>query len=259
MHVITLTTDWNQKDFYLAAIKGKLLGICPDIKIFDLSHDVPPFNTAQAAFIVKNSYRHFPEGSIHIIGVNSKSGKRNRYLAILMDGQYFITYDNGIYGLLFRDEPEEAVEIKPPEQIATSFPELDVFIDAACLLVKKGKLNLLGPVVSDFSKTLPLRATIDKSSISGSIIYIDSYRNAITNITSELFDRIGHGRKFEIMVQSNRYKITRLNKIYGETTTGEILALFNSVGLLEIAINLGNAAELLGLEINSGVRVSFKG
>ena len=161
MHVITLTTDWKQKDFYLASIKGKLLGICPDIKIVDLSHEVPPFNTAQAAFIVKNSYRHFPKGSIHIIGVNSNTGKRNRYLAILMDGQYFITYDNGIYGLLFRDEPAEAVEIKPPKQVYSSFPELDVFIDAACKLVKKGKLNLLGPVVSDFSKTLPLRATID--------------------------------------------------------------------------------------------------
>jgi len=258
MSVITLTTDWNQHDFYLASVKGRLLSVCPEVHVIDLSHKIPPFNTAQAAFIVKNSYRHFPKGTIHIIGVNSNTGKRDRYLAVNMDGQYFITYDNGIYGLLFRDEPEKAVEIKPQKQEQLSFPELDIFMNAACTLIKKGRLNDLGPVVSDFSKTLPLRATIDDSNISGSIIYIDSYRNAITNITSELFKRVGKGRKFEIMVQSNRYRITRLNKTYGETTTGEILALFNSLDLLEIALNLGNAAELLGLEINSGVRVVFR-
>jgi len=259
MHVITLTTDWGQNDFYLGSVKGKLLTICPDVHLINLSNQVPAFNTAQAAFVVKNSYRQFPKGSVHIIGVNSNAGTHDRFLAIHMDDQYFITYDNGIYGLLFRDEPAEAVEIKTKKNINLSFPELDIFIDAACMLIKKQKLSMLGPVVSNFAKTIPLRATIDDSSISGSIIYIDSYQNAITNITRELFNRVGKGRKFEIMVQSNRYRITRLNESYVETTTGEILALFNSLNLLEIAINLGNAAELLGLVINSSVGVSFKG
>lgn len=258
MAVITLTTDWNKDDFYLASVKGRLITTCSNVQVVDITHKIPPFNTAQAAFIVKNCYRDFPEGSVHIIGVNSNQGKKDRFLAIYVDEQYFLTYDNGIYGLLFRDEPVEAVEIETGNMEHHSFPELTVFIDAACKLLKKGKLSDLGPVVKDFSKAIPLRATIDDTGISGSVIYIDSYRNAITNITSELFQRIGKDRKFEIMIQSTRYKINRLNQSYSETTTGEILALFNSLGLLEIAINLGNAADLLGMEVNSSVRVIFK-
>ena len=94
--------------------------------------------------------------------------------------------------------------------------------------------------------------------ITGAVIYIDSFRNAITNITKDLFDRIGEGRAFEIYPQNNYYKITRLNDFYHETAPGEILAIFNSVGLLEIAINKGNAAELLNLSVNSSIRVKFK-
>ena len=97
--------------------------------------------------------------------------------------------------------------------------------------------------------------TIDESTINGSVIYIDSFRNAITNISRELFDQIGKGRPFEIFVQSNHYKINRINKKYSDSSTGEMLALFNSLGLLEIAINSGNAADLLNLSVNSVVRI----
>jgi S-adenosylmethionine hydrolase len=100
--------------------------------------------------------------------------------------------------------------------------------------------------------------TIDESVINGSVIYIDSYRNAFTNISLDLFHQIGKGRAFDILVQSNHNRISRLNQRYGESSQGEILALFNSIGLLEIAINGGNAADLLDLSLNSSVRVKFK-
>jgi len=113
-------------------------------------------------------------------------------------------------------------------------------------------------VVKKYQERIPLRAAIDQSVITGSVIYIDSFRNAITNITRDLFDRIGDNRPFEIYVQSNHYVINRLNNYYHETAPGEILAIFNSVGLLEIAINKGNAADLLNLSTNSSIRVKFK-
>jgi S-adenosyl-L-methionine hydrolase (adenosine-forming) len=91
----------------------------------------------------------------------------------------------------------------------------------------------------------------------GSVIYIDSYQNAITNITRDLYERIGKGRKFEIALQSNHYKLNRINRTYSETSTGELLVLFNSLGLLEVAINKGNAAELLSLTTSSVVRIRF--
>ncbi len=117
---------------------------------------------------------------------------------------------------------------------------------------------MLGKVVKKYQERIPLRAAIDKSVITGSVIYIDSFRNAITNITRDLFDRIGAGRPFEILPQNNYYIIKRLNNYYHETAPGEILAIFNSVDLLEIAINKGNAADLLNLTTNSSVRVKFK-
>ncbi len=256
MPVITLTTDWNNDDYYVAAVKGAILSSFPEAVIVDISHKIPSFNVTQAAFILKNSYRHFPEGTIHIVGVNSTSGPETRFLGVKAEGQFFLTYDNGIYGLIFRDEPTEIVELKAGKD-PHIFPELSVFVPAACKLGKKVALKELGKKLKDFAKTIPLRAAIDDSGITGSIIYIDSYHNAITNITRELFERVAQNRNFEILVQSNKYKIDRINTKYGETTIGEILAIFNSVGLLEIAMNRGNAAELLSLDLNSSVRVNF--
>jgi S-adenosyl-L-methionine hydrolase (adenosine-forming) len=100
-------------------------------------------------------------------------------------------------------------------------------------------------------RSIPRRATIEKDVINGSVIYIDSYQNAITNITRELYERIGKGRKFEIALQSNHYRLNRINKTYSETSAGELLVLFNYLDLLEVAINKGNAAELLNLNTNS--------
>jgi S-adenosylmethionine hydrolase len=258
MPVITLTTDWNKNDYYLAVIKGRLLGLCPDAKIIDISHQVPAFNIRQAAFLIKNSYLHFPDETIHIIGVSSSAAPNGKFLATKVNNQYFLTYDTGIFGQIFKNEPEEIVEINSTDKEFDIFPEFSVLIDAACKLIKGGTLSTIGTPAKDIIKTVPLRAAIEDSTITGRIIYIDSYRNAITNITRELFERVGENRPFEILVQSERYRITKINKTYSETTLGELLALFNTIDLLEIAMNHGNVADLLALDTDSSVRVKFK-
>ena len=257
MSIITLTTDWNKDDYYLAAIKGQLMGLCPDAKIVDISHQVPSFNIRHAAFLIKNSYTHFPDYTIHIIGVNSTSVISSRFLAVSVDKQYFLAYDTGIFGLLFKEEPIEVVEIKLEVTDKVTFPEISVFGRTASKIIQGKKLEDIGKTTTKFTKTIPLRAAIENSTITGSVIFIDSYRNAISNITRELFQRIGKGRKFEILIQSDRYRVTKINANYGETTMGELLAIFNSIELLEIAINRGNAADLLGLSTNSVVRIKF--
>jgi S-adenosylmethionine hydrolase len=142
-------------------------------------------------------------------------------------------------------------------KIETTFPELEVFADAAVLLAKGGEMEKLGPVYQNLYRPAPLLPTMDNSVINGSVIYIDSYSNVITNITRVIFEKVGKGRRFEILVQSNHNRITRLNNTYGETPNGELLALFNSIELLEVSINKGNAADLLNLGMNSVVRVKF--
>jgi len=259
MHIITLTSDWKENDFYVASLKGKLLSACPEAQIIDINHRIKSFNSAHAAYIVRNSYQHFPENTIHIIAVNSEPEKGVELLAARKDKHFFLCADNGILGLLGGAEPEEVITLTDLYQEEPStFIALSVFARVACELSKGTALEKLGAPAKKHDRQTPLRATIEDQTITGSVIHIDSYQNAITNISQDLFDRIGNGRAFEIYVQSKHYMVDRINLRYNETEPGELLAIFNSSGLLEIAIRNGNAAGLLKLNTNSTIRVEFK-
>jgi len=256
MSIITITSDWNVDDFYLGAVKGSILSRCPDVRIVDISNRIPPFNVSLAAFRLRHSYRHFPSGTIHIIAVNSEISDGRPHIALKANGHFFIGNDNGLFGLLLDNDPDEVVAIQ--EKNTGTFPELTAFASAACKIALSGSLSDLGSSYDGLYKQVPMLPTIEESVINGSVIYIDSYKNIITNISLELFEQIGKGRLFEIFVQSNHYRINRLNNKYGDSSPGEMLALFNSLGLLEIAINRGNASELLNLALNSSIRIKFK-
>ncbi len=256
MAIVTLTTDWNAKDYYVGAIKGKILSHCPDTNFVDISHDVQPYNISQGAFVIRNCYHNFPGGSIHIIGINSEPPEDVNYLAIKYHEHIFLGADNGIFGLIFNEEPA-FVTVLPKPKVVSSFMSSQVFTDITVRLLKEENLSKIGKAVSDYNKRIPMRAVIEDNIISGSVIYIDSFKNAITNITRDLFNRIGKNRSFEIFIQSNHYRINRINSYYHETSPGELLAIFNSVDLLEIAICNGNAAELMNLSVSSGIRIKF--
>jgi S-adenosylmethionine hydrolase len=259
MHIITLTSDWKENDFYVASLKGKLLSACPEAQIIDINHRIKTFNSAHAAYIVRNSYHHFPENTIHIIAVNTEPEKGVELLAARKDKHFFLCADNGILGLLGGAEPEEVITLTELyQEEPNTFIALSVFARAACELSKGTALEKLGAPAKKYDRRTPLRATIEDLTIIGSVIHIDSYQNAITNISQELFNRVGNGKAFEIFVQSKHYMVDRINLRYNETEPGELLAIFNSSGLLEIAIRNGNAAGLLKLNTNSTIRVEFK-
>jgi len=256
MPIITLTTDWNKNDYYIGALKGAILNQCNNATVIDISHQIKPFNIFQAAFILKSCYAGFPEGTIHIIGVKSDYSSENQHLIVKADNHYFIGADNGIFSLLFDEKPIQAFVIK--NEKSTSFPELDVFAKVACDIINGAQLESVEMPTDKIVRRVSLHATIEDSIIIGRIVYIDSYQNAITNISYELFQQVGKDRQFKIFVQSNGNVISKINKTYQETAPGELLAIFNSINLLEIAINEGNAAELLNLDTNSTVRIKFK-
>ncbi len=257
MNIITLITDWHQKDYYAGAVKGRILNLCPDARIVDIAHDIPSFNIQKAAFILRNTYPHFPEGTIHLVGVMAE-GKKNTLL-IQHRGHYFIMADSGMAGMVFPDGPEKIFRITS-EKKDSLFPFLDYFVPIACALASGKKPDDIGKAEDKIKVTNPVRAAIDEGIIAGMVIYVDSYGNTITNITREIFERFGKRRPFEIYpgTGSSLYRISRINKHYYDTPPGDILALFNSLELLEIAISHGNAAELLGLENNSSIRIRFK-
>jgi S-adenosylmethionine hydrolase len=260
MHFVTLTSDWNKDDYYTGAVKGSLLSSCEQVEIVTLSKQIRPYNISEAAFVLRNCFPHYPKGTIHIVAVSSKISPESKFLAAKIDGQYILTGDNGLMGLLGDAEPEEIIFLNQLEEKGPkTFPALTLFCEIACKLIQGESLKELGVPAKDYIKQIPLRATLENNTITGTVIYLDSYGNAITNISRDLFERIGKEREFEIFVQSKHYKISKLNTHYSETTAGDLLALFNSVNLLEVAIRNGSAKELLNLNTDSTIRVEYKG
>lgn len=260
MPVVTLTSDWNNYDYYLGSLKGKVLSLVPNANVVDLIHDVPLFKFTQAAFVIRNTYYQFPKGTVHLICVNSEPPKGKKQLIVQYDGHYFVCADNGMVGLVCNDDNKiEKVFEFINENEESTFQALEIYP----LIVKAIAENNIAKVANEssgYDKHIPMRPVFEHSIISGSVIYIDTYRNAITNINRRLFDEVGKGRGFDIFVHSNHYKnqISRINKTYNETSPGELLAVFNSLGLLEIAIKDGKVVDLLSLNMNDVVRVKFK-
>jgi S-adenosylmethionine hydrolase len=253
MPVITLTTEWRPDDFYNGIIKGKLCALSPETAIVDNASGIPVFNISHASFVIRNTYHHYPEGSVHIICVHSEGNEGRDHLIVKAKEHYFIGTDNGIFNLILNSLPDEVVKISYKD----IYDEIDLFAHAAADLIAGKKPNELGTVLKDFTEKVPLRATIDKDVITGSIIFIDSYGNAISNITREVFYRVFEKRDYRILIQSNKNYTDHISKRYSDEPVGELLARFNSLDLLEISINGANATELLSLSIGSVVRVDL--
>lgn len=275
MTIITLTTDFGEKDHYAGAIKGSLYSQIKDVRIVDISHSVSPFHLHEAAYIIQNAYKSFPKGSIHVIGVDSELNPENKHIAVFMDGHYFICADNGILSFLTAEiNPEKIVEINIHDRVTTNFPVLDVFVGVAAHLARGGTLDVIGKQIDKVKEIKRLQPVVTKnnSQIHGIIIYIDNYGNVITNIKKSFFDSIGKGRKFIIHARTVEFKeiFTRYSDAVNfslpadkRDEDGEKLALWNSSGYLELAIyksnptSVGGASTLFGLNFRDSITISF--
>src|SRR5690554_2960321 len=275
MAIITLTTDFGEKDHFVGAVKGAIYTEMEDAKIVDISHSVSPFHLHEAFYIVQNAYKSFPNGSIHIIGVDSELNPENKHIAVFMDDHYFICADNGIMSLLTAEiRPEKIVEINIHDRIISNFPVLDVFVKVAGHIARGGTLEVIGRATSGMKEMTGIRPVVNKneSQIIGNIIYIDNYGNAISNISKKLFDQVGRGRKFIIGARTTN--IDKIHKNYSDAINfnippdkreegGKKLALWNSSSYLELAIyksnpsSVGAASSLFGLNFLDSVTVNF--
>jgi len=276
MPIITLTTDFGIKDHFIANIKGAILTELPQVNIIDISHQISPFNILEAAYIIQNSYKSYPLGTIHIIGVDSELNPENKHLVVKFEGQYFICADNGIMSMACLNiEPEKIVEINIHDKLISNFSVLDVFVKVACHISRGGKLEVIGKSIDKIKSVKNLTPFINesKNQIIGNVIYIDNYGNVITNITKLFFREISKSREFEISVRN--YKFKKIHSKYSDIVNfsideskrnndGQALAIFNSSLNLEIAIyksnpvNFGTAASLMGLNVLDTVTVNFK-
>ncbi len=256
MAIITLTSDWGHKDHYLAAVKGSILSRLPEAGIVDITHHVTRYDSFQTAFVLKNCCYNFPPGSVHIIAVNSEASVKTPHKFIQYRGHWFIGADNGVFSLLCDEEPEEIWEITTfQDSDLFTFPARDVFAKVACHLAGGLAAAEMGKKAETFNKVNVFKPVIEKDRIRGVVIYIDGYENAITNIRREDFLQTGKGRNFIITFRGE--EIRSIRQAYGDVPQGEILAVFGASGFLEIAMNRGNAAGLLGLDVNESVRIEF--
>ncbi len=251
MPVITLTTEWKSDDIYNGIIKGKLYSLCPGATVIDNASNIRPFNISHASFIIRNTFLNYPRGSVHIICVHTEAQKGEDYLIVKARDHFFIGTDNGIFNLILNSDPDEIIRID--DEGTTD--ELEIFAKAASGLFAGKNPAQLGKPLKSIRERVPLRATLDKEVIIGSIIFIDSYGNAISNITREIFYRVFENREFRISVQSNKNYTEHISSSYNDVPVGDLLARFNSLDLLEISINGADVSELLGLEVGSVVRV----
>lgn len=251
MPVITLTTEWKPDDFYFGIIKGKLCTLCPGTEVIVNAGSIPPFNLAHASFVIRNTFDNYPKGTIHIICVHSEAERDKGHLIVRSKDHFFIGADNGIFHLILNADPDEVVRI---DENGLS-DELEIYARTASGLVSGKRLTDLGTKVTALNEKLPLRATIEKDVIIGSIIFIDSYGNAISNITREVFYRVFDKKQFRILVQSNRNYTGKISEKYSDVPVGELLGRFNQLDLLEIAVNGANVSELLSLGTGSVIRV----
>ena len=253
MPVVTLTTEWRSDDIYHGIIKGKLCSMCPGVTIIDNAGNIPAFDILHASFVIRNTYSNYPRGTIHIICVHSEAVKEQSYLVVKAKDHFFIGTDNGIFSLILNSDPDEVVRIDHKNRS----DELEIFAKATSDLIAGKKLTEIGKSFGNIIERVPLRATIDKDTITGSIIFIDSYGNAISNITREVFSRVFEGKEYRIFIQNNKNCTDQIVRRYGDAPVGELLTRFNSLDLLEIAINGANVSELLNLSVGSVVRIDL--
>ena len=259
MSIITLTTDWGIKDYYLAALKGAVLNQIPDANIVDITHDITPFDLNEASYILRNSWEDFPEGTIHLIGISSEASPDHPHLLIKEKGQYFIGADNGIFCLLFDETPEEIYELDVIQSSDKfTFSTKDVFINVAKHIIQGEDIDKLGDKINELNKRTAFKPVMDANVIKGKIIYIDHYQNVVTNISEKLFKEACKKKKFQILVNAGQYRISKINTSYSDVGEGELVALFGSDNFLEIAQNRGRAAGLLGLALDDVVRIEIE-
>ena len=259
MAIITLTSDWGTSDYYAAAVKGVILSQMPNATIVDITHDIAPFNIAQAGFTLRNCYRNFPEGTIHIIAVETIESDVNPPVVVKSHGHYFISTDNGIFSHIFDNEYEEAVFIDVEQDTDFfTFSTRDRFAKVAVMIAKGEPLSNIGARRERLNNGGTFCAIVKKNIIEGIVIHIDTYDNLITNITKELFDEVGQGRNFTIKVKGDLYTIEEISESYDDVDHLDPVALFGTHGYLEIALNHAKMASLWGIELRSTIQVVFE-
>ena len=255
MALITFMSDFGDNDHYVAAVKARILEIRPELQIVDISHTITPFDITHGSYVLRSVFREFPLGTVHLPTVNTLDRESDNCIIITIEGHHFIGPDNGIFSLISEEQPQKIITLSNPDIESSVFPARDIMARATAMLAGGTSMEELGVVTTDFKRLLGRQLKATKKQISGNIIRIDHFGNAITNIDQEIFNILKKERGFA--VKFGRETLTTIHTGYAYVEPGECFVVFNSNGLLEIGINKGSAAELMGLDFDAPVMINF--
>ncbi|RXM51115.1 MULTISPECIES: S-adenosyl-l-methionine hydroxide adenosyltransferase family protein [unclassified Chryseobacterium] len=274
MSIITLTSDFGNLDYRVAAVKGKILSLNPEVNIIDITHDIQAFNLIQTSYIVRNAYKYFPKGSIHILSVDSFYHKSRKNILYKADGSYFLAADNGLLSLIFFDiKPEAIYEITLNNRFddIINFTSTDIFVPAAVHLANGGLPEVIGRKINTAKQLMFPRAVYNESEgmIIGEVTYIDNFGNIISNINQDFFENISKGYN-GFTIKFRNLSLSRIFSSHTEVVSdweretefhGQSAAIFNDSQLLELTIYKGSkkngAKSLFGLNVGENIYIEF--
>lgn len=250
MSTITLMTDFGEADHYAACMKGVILQLCPTAQIVDVTHTIPPHDVVRGAFVLRQIFDFFPEGTIHVGVVDPGVGTTRRLIAAAYQGQVILAPDNGLVSLIHRDfEIEELRAIANArlfrQDVSATFHGRDVLAPVAGHLARGMGLVNVGPIIDQLEiLNLDAPTMLPNGGVEGQVLYVDHFGNLITNVSeADLATELSRKSNFDVYVGPLR--VGPLRTTYADVNPGEIVALFGSTGMLEVAINQGNAAAQL--------------
>ena len=255
--LVTLTTDFGWRDPYVAAMKGVIATRCPAARVQDLSHELPAGDVFEAALFLAGAIPWFPPGAVHVVVVDPGVGTERRPVAARWRGQYLVLPDNGLLTFLARKLPVEQVrQIEHAdcrlESVSATFHGRDLFAPTGAALACGFPFADVGRAVESPVMLSVPETRNEADGVSGEVIHVDRFGNAITNIALAQIPEGGHAHV------SGVSDSLAISTTYGEVAEGEALALISSGGFLEIAVNRGHAAEQFGLRRGSRVHVKTK-
>lgn len=257
--IIAFLTDFGTRDHYSGVMKGVVLSLCPDATIVDATHDLPPHDITAAAYHLAATYKFFPAGTIFVTVVDPGVGSARRGIAVEAGDWKFVAPDNGVLTLVLRETAVKmAVELTERRYarptISRTFEGRDRFAPAAAWLAKGTNITALGRPAHDLVQlALPVLEET-RESLSGAVVRVDRFGNAVTNIDRKAFERLAAGRS--IVILANGQLVDRIVATYSEIGAGEVCALFGSTDHLEFASQGSSAAESRGLSFGTPVVVT---
>ena len=244
-NIITFTTDFGLQDYFVGVMKGVILSINPGVQLVDLNNNVKRHDLMNGAISVMNSYKYFPDGTVHLVVVDPGVGSKRKPVGVFADSHYFIGPDNGVFSLLYNEFTDFRVYEITNEScmldiISSTFHGRDIFAPAAAFLSSGNDITLLGEEIHDPVRIGYEQPVFNNNRIIGKVVYVDTFGNLITNIKSDTVGDNDH-----ILISGIEFE--RVGESYSEAEIGQPLVVRGSSGYLEIAVNLDSASEYFGV------------